>query len=489
MWRTHSACRVETPLDTSSDCDEPGVAKSGDAARKVRAPHHSMKLEGARVVVVGMARSGIAAVELLIGKGARVTAVDANCSAVNPVRDQRLMQWGIPVQPQSEAAFIGADCIVLSPGVPADAPVIETARRRGVRVIGDLELASLFLQGEIIGITGSNGKTTTTAMTGHILKSSGILVQTGGNIGTPPCSMVATSKPGQWNVLELSSFQLETIDTFRARIGVVLNITPDHLDRHYTLERYTAAKARVFENQREGDFAVLNADDPIARGMAGHRPAPHWFSATQTVSPGAYLRGENILLDGETLMGTREVPLKGAHNLENTMAAAIASHLSGATHAQIREAVMTFPGVEHRLEFAREVHGVAWYNDSKATNVDATLKAIAAFPGRLWVILGGKDKGSDYAPLAAPLKEKAHAALLIGTSAERIASQLPDSAPLIVCGTLEAAVREAHTRAHPGDTVLLAPACASFDQFENFEHRGREFKRLVANLEAGKLAE
>jgi len=443
-----------------------------------------MRLEGARVVVVGMARSGIAAVELLIGKGALVTAVD-----MNPVHDRRLLQWGVEVRPQSQAAFTGADLVVLSPGVPADTEVVETARRRGVPVIGDLELAGWFLEGETIGITGSNGKTTTTAMTGHVLQSSGIAAQTGGNIGTPPCSMVTTSKPGQWNVLELSSFQLETIDTFRAHIGVVLNVTPDHLDRHYALERYAAAKARIFENQRTGDFAVLNADDAIARSFAATSGVDYWFSATNAVSPGAFLSGDRILLDGEPLMHTREVPLRGVHNLENTMAAAIVAHLCRATHARIREAVMTFRGVEHRLEFVREVGGVAWYNDSKATNVDATLKALAAFPGNLWVILGGQDKGGDYAPLAAPLKEKAHAALLIGAASEKLASQLQNSAPLIACGTLEAAVREAHARAAPGDTVLLAPACASFDQFQNFEHRGREFKRLVQELGAARLAE
>jgi UDP-N-acetylmuramoylalanine--D-glutamate ligase len=441
-----------------------------------------MRLEGARVVVVGMARSGVAAVELLIGKGARVTAVD-----MSVVHDRRLMQWGIEVQPQADAAFGTADLIVLSPGVPADAPVVETARRRGVPVIGDLELASWFLQGETIGITGSNGKTTTTAMTGHILKSSGIAAQTGGNIGTPPCSLVSTSKPSQWNVLELSSFQLETIDTFRAHIGVVLNITPDHLDRHHTLERYAAAKARIFENQQTGDFAVLNAGDPLTKavGQAFDLPSrakDYWFSSIQSVSPGAYLQGDQIVLDNEPLMEAREVPLRGVHNLENTMAAAIATHLCGATHAQIREAVMTFPGVEHRLEFVRELGGVAWYNDSKATNVDAALKAIAAFPGNLWAILGGKDKDADYSALSAPLKEKAHAVLLIGAAAEKIASQLQASAPLILCGTLEAAVHQAHARAASGDTVLLAPACASFDQFQNFEHRGREFKRLVMEI-------
>jgi UDP-N-acetylmuramoylalanine--D-glutamate ligase len=331
-----------------------------------------------------------------------------------------------------------------------------------------------------MGITGSNGKTTTTALTGHILKASGIPVQVGGNIGTPPASMVKTSRAGQWNVLELSSFQLETTDSFRAHIGAVLNVTPDHLDRHGTMDRYAEAKARLFMEQRAGDYAVLNADDAICVSYSsrGHG-ARVWFSSTRKVSPGAFLAGDEIILNGTHLMKAAEVPLRGIHNLENTMAAATMASLAGATHAQIHAAVMTFPGVEHRLEFVRHVGGVDWYNDSKATNVDATLKAIAAFDGGLWVILGGKDKNSDYSVLAAPLRVKAHGALLIGAAAEKIEAQLRGAVPLIRCGTLEAAVAEARSRAKSGDAVLLAPACASFDQFENFEHRGREFKRLV----------
>jgi UDP-N-acetylmuramoylalanine--D-glutamate ligase len=352
-----------------------------------------------------------------------------------------------------------------------------------VKVVGDLELASWFLQGEIIGITGSNGKTTTTALTGHILKESGIAAQVGGNIGTPPASMVGTSLPTQWNVLELSSFQLETTETFRVHIGAALNVTPDHLDRHYTIENYAEAKARLFVNQRLGDFAVLNHDDAITRGYAGRtKGSVVWFSSTSAVSPGAFLEGSRIVLNGESLMDAAEVPLRGTHNLENTMAAAAMATLAGATLAQIRAAVMTFPGVEHRLEFVRERNGIAWYNDSKATNVDATLKAIAAFPGGLWVILGGKDKNSDYTPLAGPLKKRAHAALLIGAAAEKIRAQLSGEVRMIACQTLEAAVHEARARAASGDTVLLAPACASFDQFLNYEHRGREFKRLVGEL-------
>lgn len=437
-----------------------------------------MKVHGARAVVVGMARSGVAAVELLMEQGARVTAVDQSV-----VPNPKLVELGVSVQPQEAAAFEGADLVVLSPGVPADLEFAENARRRGVPVVGDLELASWLLKGEIIGITGSNGKTTTTAMTGHILQASKIPVQVGGNIGTPPASMVRTSRTGQWNVLELSSFQLETISKFRAHIGAALNVTPDHLDRHYTFEKYVAAKARLFENQRSDDFAVLNADDPVTCGYAGRAAAkPRWFSSTRQVQPGAWFDNGQIVLNGDTLMPASEVPLRGIHNLENTMAAAIMAGLAGATHEQIRAAVMSFPGVEHRLEFVRELGGVAWYNDSKATNVDATLKALAAFPGGLWVILGGKDKNSDYRPLAAAMKEKTRGVLLIGAAADKIGHHLHGEVSTVKCGTLEAAVLRAHASARSGDTVLLAPACASFDQFENFEHRGREFKRLVNQL-------
>lgn len=432
-------------------------------------------LAGKRVAVVGMAKSGIAAVELLFEKGARVIALDQK-----PVTDARLKAYGVVVLPQVPAAIAGIDLMVLSPGVPADAEIAQGARASGAKVIGDLELASWFLQGNIIGITGANGKTTTTAMTGHILQSAGIPVQVGGNIGTPPASMVATSRADQWNVLELSSFQLETSDTFHARIGAALNVTPDHLDRHHTFENYAAAKGKLFTNQTAADFAVLNADDATARAYKSAAQV-HWFSALAQVERGAFVQSGKILLDGEPLMQTSEVPLRGSHNIENAMAAAVMAKLAGAGNAQIRAAVMSFPGVEHRIEFTGTLNGVEWFNDSKATNVDATLKAIAAFDGGLWIILGGKDKGSNYAPLTTALRGKAEGVLLIGSAAEKIAGQL-DGLPLQHCGTLETAVREAHARAQRGHTVLLAPACASFDQFDGYEHRGREFKRLAAAL-------
>jgi UDP-N-acetylmuramoylalanine--D-glutamate ligase len=441
-------------------------------------------LAKSKVLVVGMERSGLASVEMLKKYGAHVTATDLRSLEQLGAAGSKLRELGVPFELQSEQVFEGRDLIVLSPGVPADLQPLEAARSRGVPVIGEVELAGYFLEGQTIGITGSNGKTTTTALVGHILKQSGVAAQVGGNIGTPVVAMVEPSRPAQWNVLELSSFQLETICRFRAHVAVALNITQNHLDRHHTLDRYIAAKARLFETQQEGDAAVLNADDPACAGFASLTAAtPHWFSATRRVEPGAWLEDGIIRLDGQELMAASEVPIRGRHNIENTMAAAVAARLTGVDLPAIAAAVRTFKAVEHRLEFVRNVSAVDFYNDSKATSVDAALKALDTFDGKLWIILGGKDKGSDYSVLRAPLIAKARAALLIGAAAPKIAAQLRDSVTLIHSKTLEAAVRDAYARAEPGDTVLLAPACASFDQFESYEHRGRVFKNLVESLE------
>jgi len=352
-------------------------------------------------------------------------------------------------------------------------------------VIGEVELAGYYLQGPVLGITGSNGKTTTTALAGHILRHCGIAAQVGGNIGTPVCALVETSRPDQWNVLELSSFQLETVERFRARVAVGLNVTPDHLDRHRTFENYAAQKARLFRTQTAEDFAVLNRDDPTCVGWAaGARAQVRWFSLRGATPEGACLAEGRLWLEGRAFMEAGEVPLRGLHNVENVLAAALAARLAGAAPEGIRDAVRSFPGVEHRLEFVRRLRGVEFYNDSKATNVDAARKALEAFATPLWVILGGKDKDGDYRPLRDLLAEKARAVLLIGAAAGKMADQLRGAAPLVSCGTLEKAVEYAWQHAQPGDTVLLAPACASFDQFENFEHRGRIFKELVAGLAA-----
>jgi UDP-N-acetylmuramoylalanine--D-glutamate ligase len=289
----------------------------------------------------------------------------------------------------------------------------------------------------------------------------------GGNIGRPVIDMIADSRAGQWNVLELSSFQLETIDTFRAHIGICLNVTQNHLDRHHTFENYASAKGNLFRKQHAGDHAILNAEDEVCRSFAALTPATvDWFNGA----------------DIETLMPRADVPLPGRHNADNIMAAAAAANLVGINQPTIAAAVKTFKAVEHRLEFVAELNGIRFYNDSKATSVDATIKALDSFEGNLWVILGGKDKDSDYTVLRDLLARKAHAALLIGSSADKIASQLNGATSLVHSVTLDRAVEYAWSKATPGDTVLLAPACSSFDQFQSYEHRGRHFKELVSTL-------
>ncbi len=445
-----------------------------------------MEVENRLYAVVGMKQSGLAAVELLLARGARVRAVE---QAPTAELKARLDDLGVPLVPQTGAAFEGANVIVISPGVPAGLDLLDAARRSGIPVIGEVELAAYFLEGPVIGITGSNGKTTTTALTGHILREAGVDSQVGGNIGFAPTAMVASSKPGRWNVLELSSFQLETIREFRAHIALALNVTDNHLDRHRTFENYAAAKRRLFETQRAGDRAVLNADNAVCVSYAAATRADvYWFSARRAVEPGAWLDGETIRLDGAPLLAASTIPLRGRHNIENVMAAAIAARLAGAPRERIAAAVASFRGVEHRLEFVAAIDGVDYFNDSKATSVDAALKALDAFAGGLWVILGGHDKGSDYAPLREPLHAKARMALLIGEAAPVLEASLAGSVPLRRCGTLDAAVAEARREARRGDTVLLAPACSSYDQFHDFEERGRLFKRLVAEAKQQEAA-
>ena len=454
-----------------------GPAETGTSRRRP-------EIAGSRALVVGLEKSGLASIQLLLQHGASVGATDVRPLSQMPEAAATLERLGVPFSQQSDAVFVGFDLIVTSPGVPADLPPLLAARAHGVGIIGEVELAAPYLLGRTIGITGTNGKTTTTALVGHILRESGIPAQVGGNIGTPVTAMIETSRPDQWNVLELSSFQLETIAEFHADIAVALNVTQNHLDRHHTFANYAAAKGRLFETQRAGAFAILNADDPTCVAYASLTAGrPLWFSGTRAVTPGIWLAADKILFDGELLMDSREIPIRGRHNIEDTMAAAAAARLAGAPLPSIAAAVRTFRAVEHRLEFVRNLNGIDFYNDSKATSVDATLKALDAFPAGLWVILGGKDKGLDYSVLRAPLAAKANAALLIGAAAPKIAEQLQGAVPLEHAGTLQNAVRFAYAHAQPGDTVLLAPACASFDQFTSYEHRGQVFKSLVQQLE------
>jgi UDP-N-acetylmuramoylalanine--D-glutamate ligase len=456
-----------------------------------------MDAKGKRVLVVGLGKSGVAAAKLLHARGARVTVSDAKSPAELGKDIPQLLELGVVVETgaHGDRTFTDQDLIVLSPGVPVDAPQLQQARALGLPVIGEVELAYRYLKGKVVAITGSNGKTTTTTLVGEILAKSGFKTQVGGNIGTPVTALVDSSSDDTWNVLEISSFQLETVETFRPAIAAVLNVTPDHLDRHGNFDTYAAMKARIFEFQTPADAAVLNASDDACRAMADKvRARLAWFdrasSGSGRTADGAYVIGSDIVWQSggarTTVLPVSDIPLKGAHNVENVLAAVALAMLAECDPAKVREAVRTFKAVEHRLEFVAEIQGVQYFNDSKATNVDATIKALESFPKNIHLILGGKDKGSDYTVLRPLIDERVKRVYSIGAAAEKIEKHL-EGVPLVSAKTIQRAVELASDSAGPGDIVLLAPACASFDQFQSYEHRGRVFKELVMAL-AGKAA-
>ncbi len=443
-----------------------------------------------RVLVVGLGKSGVAAALFLKARGACVTVSDSKTPDELKEEIPKLLDEGIAVETggHGERTFQGQDLIVVSPGVPVDAPLLVQASALGEKVIGEIELAAQFFPGRIVAITGSNGKTTTTTLAGEIVTAGGSPTVVGGNIGTPAIILVQGATPDTIAVLEVSSFQLETIQTFRPWIAVVLNITPDHLDRHRTFAAYTDAKARIFENQRADDFAVLNADDATTATLATRtRGQVFWFSRKKEVKQGAYVHDGRIWFrdtNGQReIMLASEIPLKGSHNVENVLAAVCVGALTAVTTERIREAVRGFQAVEHRLERVATIRGVEYYNDSKATNVDATVKALESFPANIHLILGGKDKGSDYTVLNDLLRQRVKRVYTIGAAAAKIESQIRGAVEIVHAETLENAVQRAHEAAKPGDIVLLAPACASFDQFRSYEHRGKVFKEVVAKLE------
>jgi UDP-N-acetylmuramoylalanine--D-glutamate ligase len=442
-------------------------------------------LANKRVLVVGLGKSGVASALFLQARGAKVTVSDAKPQDQLGEEIPVLLDHGIVVETggHGERTFRGQDLIVVSPGVPVDSPSLVQARALGEPVIGEIELASQFLPKNIVAITGSNGKTTTTTLAGEIIAAGGFSTAVGGNIGTPAISLVESSKPDAIVVLEVSSFQLETIQTFRPKVAVVLNITPDHLDRHRTFDAYTNAKARIFENQQPEDFAVLNADDPTCSGLASRtRAQVFWFSRKAEVKQGAYARDGRIFFRDakgqREIMPVSEIPLKGGHNVENVLAAVCVGALLGCEPARIGKAIRAFKAVEHRLEYVATIRGVEYYNDSKATNVDATIKALESFPANVHLILGGKDKDSDYTQLNDLLRQRVKRVYTIGAAAEKIESQIK-GVEVDHSETLETALRRASATAASGDIVLLAPACASFDQFQNYEHLGRVFKEAV----------
>ena len=450
-----------------------------------------MDILGKNVLVVGLARSGVAAAHWLSDHGAVVTGTDLRGPGAFPKAVAELLtrKVGLELGLHRESTFLRQDIIVISPGVPADLPVLNLARQKGIPVVPEIELAAWFLKGELAGITGTNGKTTTTTLLGKILEASGFSTFVGGNIGVPLLAAVDLDPSPPFVVSELSSFQLETISAFRPHVATLLNLSPNHLDRHPSFEAYVAAKARIFSNQTEDDYAILNADDEnVMKLVPSIRSQKVFFSLRKELASGVFVSRGTVMYRVQNLevglLRTSDVRLRGDFNLENVLAAAAAACVLGVDFASIRRAVREFNGVEHRLEFVREIRGVDFYNDSKATSVDAASKALSTFESGVHLILGGKDKGAPYAPLRSLIKDRVREVLVIGAARNQIASDLAGVVDIVESGDLETAVRTAFERARPGDVVLLAPACSSFDQFENFEHRGMVFKALVERLAA-----
>ena len=444
-------------------------------------------VEGKKVVVAGAARSGVAAAQLLARRGAKVTLSDLRQSLAEA---GELESAGIALELGGHAAatFSAADLIVLSPGVPRNQPAIETARSGGVEVIGELELASRWLAGRIVAITGTKGKSTTTTLTGRMLEAGGHKVLVGGNIGHALSAQVEASTADTIHVVEASSFQLEGIASFHPWIAVLLNFSPDHLDRHATVDEYAAAKARIFENQSATDWAVLNADDPASLAVAGDVQARRLMvSMAPTLRDGIALGEEAIVLrrDGqsEPLVPRTSIKLLGRHLLVDVMAASAVAHIAGVEPAAMTAAVEGFTGLEHALEPVTVIAGVQFVNDSKATNIEAARRAVESFGDGLVVILGGRFKGGDFADLAAPLAERHATVIAIGESRERITAALGQAVAVHHAADMAGAVRQGFAAAAPGSTVLLAPACSSFDMFQDYAERGRSFKQEARRLE------
>lgn len=452
-----------------------------------------MQLEGKKTLILGAGKSGVAAAKFLAERGAIVALHDK----------KPISEWTEAARSLKEKYRIGLidgqipswlldqiDLVIISPGVPTSTIPARYVDRKGGEVIGEVELAYRFLKGKIVGITGTNGKTTTTTLIGELLKRAGLKVQVAGNIGLPLIEVVETSDDETWNVVELSSFQLETIKLFRPNIAVALNVTPNHLDRYNLFSDYAAAKHRIFMNQTPEDVAVLNADNEVTASWArGLRAKVVLFSVKKELEEGFFLRGNEIVFrDGvrERVLTTRDrIRLKGLHNVENILASTSAASFCGVDFETMREVLSEFSGVEHRLEFVASVAGVQFYNDSKATSVDATLKALEALSqesGKIVLILGGRGKNAPYEPLAPLIEKCVRALVLIGEDADRIEAELKSYAEIQRADSMKDAVRKAFELAVDGDLVLLSPACASFDMFESFEHRGKVFKEEVLNL-------
>jgi UDP-N-acetylmuramoylalanine--D-glutamate ligase len=453
-----------------------------------------MDLQGKRILIAGLARTGLATARFLLKRGSDLVIVDDKPEAKLGVEIEQVRKFAekdaCPVKlclgGTSPQRFDRLDLLVLSPGVPPTHPIVQAARAAAVPVISEIELAFRFLKGKIVAITGSNGKTTCTAMIGAILKRKYPKVRISGNIGEPLIGQVEGEDETTWHSVELSSFQLEAIDRFRPGVAVMLNLTPDHMDRYESMHAYAASKERIFENQSSEDIAVLNADDPLVAAMSKQvRARVRWFSRQKRLA-GVHVHEGKVCaqIDGNQidLLEVTDIPLRGAHNVENVLACVAAGLSAGVSAAQIAEAVRAFRSVEHRLEHVETIEGVAFFNDSKATNVDSAIKSLQSFTEPLLVILGGRDKGSDFSVMREAVQQHARQLILIGESTSKIERALGDAVSALRAGSMEEAVKIGFTQARPGEVVLLAPACASFDMFHDYEDRGRAFKEAVRKL-------
>ena len=446
-----------------------------------------MDIAGKKALIVGLGKTGEALAGFLLARGASVGVTESRSEEEIGRKSALWKEKGVILEAGGHRleTFLAADFIIPSPGA-ASLPQLAAARKAGVEVIAEIELARRFLKGRVVGITGTNGKSTTATLAHKILKEAGLKARLAGNIGTPLISFAAASRDDHIYVTEISSFQLEHVDRFRAEVAVFLNISLNHLDWHGTFEDYFNAKKRLVRGQEARDTLILNGDDRLVRPLARESEARvEFFSRRGVVRRGCYLRDGWLTLRGEKtalFLKACEVRLPGRHNLDNVMAAALVGRSLGVPSGRLRASIRTFPGLEHRLEKVLTLRGVTFVNDSKATTVDATIKALESFDRKIALILGGRDKGADFTLLRRPVRKRVKAAVIIGEAGEKIARALQGTAPIEETSTLRGAVTLAFAAARPGDVVLLAPACTSFDMFRNFEDRGRAFKREVRRL-------
>lgn len=450
-----------------------------------------MDIKDKRVLVVGLARTGVAVARFLAARGARIIITDMKTETELAADLEQLADLEIDYQlgRHEKQLFLMADLIVVSPGVPMDIKPLLLAKAQGRTVISEIELAAAYIDAPLVAITGTNGKTTTTTVTGKIFDDGGFRTFVGGNIGNPLIELVTSGHQVERVVVELSSFQLEGIKTFKPKVAVLLNITEDHLDRYASYQEYIDAKLRIFANQNEDDFAVLNLDDPLVAACAEKLKARVFpTSQHQEFQEGIFCRGGFIVYrraGREERFDTAAFKLRGVHNMDNIMAALASTLLLGADADRARSAVENFTGLPHRMEFVSQVNGVDYYEDSKGTNVGSVVKSLESFDAGITLIAGGKDKGGEYAPLAPLIRERVRHMILIGEAKERINAELGALTDTHLATTLEEAVALAHHLATPGEVVLFSPACSSFDMFKNYADRGEQFKALVRSLNGG----